>query len=107
VNEVAGHALGTDPDVGLDVFHDVADVEMAISVRQCRRHKNLTFLHDRNLFFKKFSKQSRNFTISWVFRLDFLWFCPIETIKNSYLCTKGYLGDVALGVQKDENFSVN
>jgi hypothetical protein len=29
------HSLITDPDVGLDVFHDVADVEGAVGVGQC------------------------------------------------------------------------
>jgi hypothetical protein len=29
---VAAHALEAHPDVGLDVFHDVADVERAIGI---------------------------------------------------------------------------
>jgi hypothetical protein len=28
------HSLVPHPDVGLDVFHDVADVELAVGVRQ-------------------------------------------------------------------------
>lgn len=31
---IALHALETDPDVGLDVFHHVADVEGGVCVRQ-------------------------------------------------------------------------
>jgi hypothetical protein len=34
VHRVALHALEPHPDVGLDVFHDVADVEVAVGVRQ-------------------------------------------------------------------------
>ena len=34
VDRVALHALEPHPDVGLDVFHDVADVEVAVGVRQ-------------------------------------------------------------------------
>ena len=32
---VALHALEPHPDIGLDVLHDVADVEVAIGVWQC------------------------------------------------------------------------
>ena len=32
VHRVALHALEPHPDVGLDVFHDVADVEVAVGV---------------------------------------------------------------------------
>ena len=34
VDRIALHALEPHPDVGLDVFHDVADVEVAVGVRQ-------------------------------------------------------------------------
>ena len=34
IDLVALHALEPHPDVGLDVFHDVADVEVAVGVRQ-------------------------------------------------------------------------
>jgi hypothetical protein len=34
MHHVALHALEPHPDVGLDVFHDVADVELAVGVRQ-------------------------------------------------------------------------
>ena len=34
VHRVAPHALESDPDVGLDVLHDMADVERAVRVRQ-------------------------------------------------------------------------
>jgi hypothetical protein len=34
VHRVPLHALEPHPDVGLDVFHDVADVEIAVGVRQ-------------------------------------------------------------------------
>ena len=34
MHRVALHALEPHPDVGLDVFHDVADVEIAVGVRQ-------------------------------------------------------------------------
>ena len=37
VHLVALHALEAHPDVGLDVLHDVADVERAVGVRQRRR----------------------------------------------------------------------
>ena len=33
------HALKARPDVGLDVLHDVADVERAVGVRQRRRNE--------------------------------------------------------------------
>jgi hypothetical protein len=36
------HALRTNPDVSLDVFHDVTDVEIAIGIRQRGRDKNLS-----------------------------------------------------------------
>ena len=36
------HALRTNPDVGLDVFHDVTDVEIAVGIGQCGRDKNLS-----------------------------------------------------------------
>src|SRR6185369_8783407 len=32
---VALHALEAHPDIGLDVLHDVADVERAVGVRKC------------------------------------------------------------------------
>jgi hypothetical protein len=35
------HALEPHPDVGLDVFHDVADVERAVRVRQRRGDEEL------------------------------------------------------------------
>lgn len=34
VHCIALHSLRTHPGVGLDVFHDVADVEVAVGVRQ-------------------------------------------------------------------------
>jgi hypothetical protein len=36
------HALRTNPSVGLDVLHDVTDVEIAIGIRQSGRDKNLS-----------------------------------------------------------------
>jgi hypothetical protein len=39
---VALHALEAHPDVGLDVFHDVADVERAVRVRQSSRDEELS-----------------------------------------------------------------
>ena len=33
------HSHGPDPDVGLDIFHDVADVKRAVGVRQGGRNK--------------------------------------------------------------------
>jgi hypothetical protein len=36
------HALRTNPNVGLDVFHDVTDVEIAIGIWQSCRDKNLS-----------------------------------------------------------------
>ena len=35
MHPVAGHSLMTNPNVGLDVFHDVPDVESAVGVGQC------------------------------------------------------------------------
>jgi hypothetical protein len=37
------HALEAHPDVGLDVLHDVADVERPVRVRKGRRNKNPAF----------------------------------------------------------------
>jgi hypothetical protein len=42
VYRVALHALRTNPDVGLDVFHDVTDVKIAIGIGQSGRDKNLS-----------------------------------------------------------------
>ena len=41
IDRVALHALETHPDVGLDVFHDVADVEIAVGIRQGGGHEQL------------------------------------------------------------------
>ena len=41
VHLVPLHALEAHPDVGLDVLHDVADVERAVRVRQRRRDEQL------------------------------------------------------------------
>ena len=48
VHRIAAHSLMTHPDVGLDVLHDVADVERAVCVGQSGRHKKMAFLisHD-------------------------------------------------------------
>jgi hypothetical protein len=37
VHLVSGHLLEADPDVGLDVFDEVAEVDAAVGVRQCGR----------------------------------------------------------------------
>jgi hypothetical protein len=34
VNLMPAHALEANPDIGLDVFHQVADVDLAISIWQ-------------------------------------------------------------------------
>lgn len=36
----------TDPNVGLDVFHDVSEMEISIGVRQCRRQEDSAISHD-------------------------------------------------------------
>jgi hypothetical protein len=41
VHLVTLHALVTHPDVGLDVLHDVADVEIAVGIRQGGGHEEL------------------------------------------------------------------
>ena len=44
---VAGHSLMAHPDIRLDVFHDVAHVEGAVGVRQCRSNKKISLTHRR------------------------------------------------------------
>jgi hypothetical protein len=39
---MALHALRANPDVGLDVLHDVTDVKIAVGIRQSGRDKNLS-----------------------------------------------------------------
>ena len=41
VHRVAHHPLVAHPDVGLDVFHDVTDVEVAVGIGQGGRDKEL------------------------------------------------------------------
>ena len=41
---VAAHSFVTHPDVGLDVFHDVADVEGTVGVWKRRCHEKIAFL---------------------------------------------------------------
>ena len=41
IDVVALHALKSHPDIGLDVFHDVADVELAVGIRQGGGNKKL------------------------------------------------------------------
>ena len=36
----------TDPNVGLDIFHDVSEMEVSIGVRQCRRQEDSAISHD-------------------------------------------------------------
>ena len=45
VDRMALHSLRTHPGVGLDVFHDVADVEVAVGVRQGGGGENLALGH--------------------------------------------------------------
>ncbi|MPM91494.1 hypothetical protein SDC9_138625 [bioreactor metagenome] len=45
VHSVALHSLRTHPGVGLDVLHDVADVEVAVGIRQRGRGENLACSH--------------------------------------------------------------
>jgi len=42
IDVVALHALKAHPDICLDVLHDVANVKVAIGVRQCGGDKELT-----------------------------------------------------------------
>jgi hypothetical protein len=52
VHCIALHALVPDPDVGLDVFHDVADMEVAVGVgegggnEELARHGESTFTEE-------------------------------------------------------------
>lgn len=46
VNGMTVHSLRPNPDVGLNIFHDVADMEMPIGIRQGGRYEYLTFLHN-------------------------------------------------------------
>jgi hypothetical protein len=41
------HALEAHPDIGLDVFHDVADVEVAVGIRQGGGDEKLALGHVR------------------------------------------------------------
>lgn len=45
VDLVAGHALVPNPDVSLDVLHDVTHVEGAVRVRQGGRNKKIALTH--------------------------------------------------------------
>ncbi len=45
IDLVALHSLETHPDVGLDVLHDVADVEVAVGVGQCGGDEELALGH--------------------------------------------------------------
>ena len=49
VHLVALHALEPHPDVGLDVFHDVADVEVAVGVGQGGGDEELAGRHGADL----------------------------------------------------------
>ncbi len=49
VDGVPAHALETHPDVGLDVFHDVADMERTVRIRQRGRHEQGACFHWRDL----------------------------------------------------------
>jgi hypothetical protein len=44
INRIALHSLKAHPDVGLDVLHDVTDVEIAIGVGQCGGNEELAWL---------------------------------------------------------------
>ena len=46
VHGIALHSLCTHPGVGLDVLHDVADVEIAVGIRQGGGDKNLALGHE-------------------------------------------------------------
>jgi len=39
---IAAQLLKTDPDVGLEIFHQMTDMDRAIGVRQCRSNNNFT-----------------------------------------------------------------
>ncbi|MOA51021.1 hypothetical protein D3C78_1741130 [compost metagenome] len=45
VHVMAVHSLKTDPDVGLDVLHDVADVKVAVGVGQGSGCEDLAYRH--------------------------------------------------------------
>jgi hypothetical protein len=42
---VALHPLEPHPYIGLDVFHDVPDVQRTVGVRQCSRDEELAAIH--------------------------------------------------------------
>jgi hypothetical protein len=50
VDRIALHSLRTHPGVGLDVFHDVADVEVAVGVRQGGGGEDFACGHGKNSF---------------------------------------------------------
>ena len=45
INLVAGHPLMTHPDISQNVLSDMADMEGAVGIRQCRRYKNIALRH--------------------------------------------------------------
>ena len=45
VDRVAAHLLEAHPDVGLDVLHDVADVQRAVGVGQSGRYEQVAAVH--------------------------------------------------------------
>ena len=51
INRVALHPLITHPDVSLNVFHDVADMELAVGIRQGGGDEELFFMcgHSRSI----------------------------------------------------------
>ena len=45
VHDVAAHAFMTNPNVGLDVFHDVTHMEGAVGIRKRRGHEKFALFH--------------------------------------------------------------
>ena len=45
-NCVAIHSLSANPNVCLNIFHDMTDVKWPVRIGQSGRYKDLTFLHD-------------------------------------------------------------
>jgi hypothetical protein len=56
MHHVALHALEPHPDVGLDVLHDVADVELAVGIRQGGGDEELALGHRRGAFWGDLTK---------------------------------------------------
>ena len=46
MNGMSIHSLSAHPNVGLNIFHDMSDMEMPIGIGKSSRNEYLAFLHD-------------------------------------------------------------